>query len=501
MPFGKVYLTGAGPGDPGLLTLRAKSLLQLANAVLYDALVNPEILKLAPQAEQVYAGKQAGRHSLPQADINALLLDLAQRHQHVVRLKGGDPFVFGRGGEEAQYLRRHGVPFEIVPGISAGIAAPAYAGIPVTHRGLARSATLVTGHVDAQGALSLGVEDLPARGTVVVFMGLKSLSQVVRLLLESGRSAATPAAIISQGTAPSQRVVVSTLGEVEAAAIEASMGPPAVLVVGEVVGLHEELAWFAQRPLAGARILLTHSARDNDDLAARLQELGAELMLMPLLQYETPTDATLPQWQAGDWFLFTSANAVTAFFDLLGRRQQDLRALGGVRLATVGRSAANALAARYAHADAHAEEHEPAALVEALTHAGAAAGARVWMPQASYGRRALPEALAEAGFEPLAIPAYARIPAQLPEEALARVQAFSPTVMVFTNSGAALQCAQVYPPGQWGDCLVASLGAVTSNALRESGARVDIQPATPTVEALVNAIVEAWKVQTISKPS
>jgi len=239
-----VYLVGAGPGDPDLLTLRGKSCLEMADCVVYDALVNPALLSHAPQAEHLYAGKQSGRHSMPQADINGLLLRLVREHARVVRLKGGDPFVFGRGGEEALFLAEHGVPFEIVPGVTAATGVTAYAGIPVTHRGLARGVTLVTGHTDLEGRFVLTPDDLPRRGTVVVYMGLHSLPHMVQVMLESGRSPETPAALVASGTLPQQRVIAGTLSSIHRIATEAALEPPALLIVGEVVDLSSGLRWF-----------------------------------------------------------------------------------------------------------------------------------------------------------------------------------------------------------------------------------------------------------------
>lgn len=239
---GTVYLVGAGPGDPGLLTLRARDCLLQADAVVYDALVNADLLTLyAPSAEHVYAGKRSGRHVLPQADIQTLLLELSGRCRHIVRLKGGDPLVFGRGGEEAAFLRAHGIPYEIVPGVTAGVGASAAAGIPITHRGIARGVTFLTGHREADGTLSLGLDDVPKRGTLVFYMGVGSLPALIELVLASGRAPETPAAVIESGTCPGQRVLASTVGEIVALASQSQVHPPALLVVGDVVALREHL--------------------------------------------------------------------------------------------------------------------------------------------------------------------------------------------------------------------------------------------------------------------
>jgi uroporphyrinogen III methyltransferase/synthase len=494
MPAGKVYLVGAGPGDPGLLTLRARDLLAMADAVLYDALVNPALLQFAQRAEKVYGGKQAGRHSLPQADINALLLDLASRHQHVVRLKGGDPFVFGRGGEECLFLQEHGIAFEVVPGVTSGIAVPAYAGIPVTHRGIARGVTLVTGHVDASGCLTLGPEDVPQRGTIVVYMGLRSLPQVVALLLQCGRSEDTPAALIAHGTHPTQQRLVATLGSIAAEAEEHQLPAPALLVVGEAVSLHAALSWWERRPLAGVRILVTHAPRQHDELAERLRLLGASVLQLPMVDFAMhPVATELPDIAPGDALLLTSANAVAFVFEMLAASGRDLRRLAGVRIVAVGRSAAQALEARYVRADAHVDSHEPAEAVAALrADASDKAPMRVWIPASTYARRALPEALSVAGFSPMPLPAYTQRPPGTSGIA-ETLREFRPQLVVFTNSAAVRAFVEREVAAEAGDFCTASIGAVTSTALRESGLSVGIEAIEPTVESLVDTIAARWK--------
>jgi len=238
---GTVYLVGAGPGDPGMLTVRAKECIEQADALVYDALVAPAIVDLATNAERVYAGKRSGRHVLPQSEIQELLVALARKHRHVVRLKGGDPLVFGRGGEEALFLKGHGIPFEIVPGITAASGVTAAAGIPITHRGLARGVTMLTGHRDADGNLTLTLDDIPRRGTLIFYMGVASLPSILALVRASGRAPETPIAIIESGTCPEERVLSGTLATMEAMAESAAVAPPAMLVVGEVVGLRSQL--------------------------------------------------------------------------------------------------------------------------------------------------------------------------------------------------------------------------------------------------------------------
>lgn len=488
----KVYLVGAGPGDPGLLTVRGKACLEAADCVVYDALVNPTLLSLAPQAERVYAGKQAGRHSLPQGDINALLLSLARKYRFIVRLKGGDPFVFGRGGEEALALAEAGIPFEVVPGVTSGIAVPAYAGIPVTHRGLARGVTFVTGHTDEQGRFLLEAEDLPRRGTVVVYMGVRSLPEMVRVLRESGRGGETPAALLASGTYATQRVVVSELDQIVSRAQEEGIAPPALLIVGEVISLRDTLSWFEKRPLFGRRILLTHARRERDALAEGLAALGAEVMVMPAVAFQPlEADDSLPGILDSDWLLLTSANAVTHLFDALRVAGRDLRALGAVRLLSVGRSATEALEARHARPDASLDNHEPERVTAALRAAGAQAGARLAILRSDLTRRALSQVLRDEGYSVMELSAYSAAP---PVEAgtEAAVLAFAPQVVVFTNSAAVRNLCATLPPERLAELLrgtqVASIGTVTSTVLREMGIGVDLEPPEPTIARLIERI-------------
>jgi len=493
--YGKVYLVGAGPGDPGLLTVRGKACLQAADCVVYDALVNPALLALAPRAELVYAGKQAGRHSLPQGDINALLHTLAGRHAHIVRLKGGDPFVFGRGGEEALALAAAGIPFEVVPGVTSGIAVPAYAGIPVTHRGLARGVTFVTGHTDEQGRFLLEAADLPKRGTVVVYMGVRSLPAMVRVLRESGRGGDTPAALLASGTYATQRVLVSDLEHIVARAQEEGIAAPALLIVGEVISLRDTLSWFEKRPLFGKRILLTHSRRDHDALAEGLAALGAEVMVMPTVAFQAlECDDALPGIVDSEWLLLTSANAVTHLFEALRAAGRDFRALAGVRLLTVGRSATQALEARHARPDATLDNHEPERVTAALRAAGAQPGDRLAILRSDLTRRALAQALRDDGYSVAELSAYRAAPpvAVGTEEALL---AFAPQMVVFTNSAAVRNLCATLSPERLVELLrgtqVASIGTVTSTALQEMGIGVDVEPPEPTIAQLIERIA-AW---------
>jgi uroporphyrinogen III methyltransferase/synthase len=371
---GRVYLVGAGPGDPGLLTLRGRDLLGLADVVVYDRLVHPALLDLCrPDCERVFAGKAPGEVALEQADIQATLIAAAARGRCVVRLKGGDPFVFGRGGEEAQALAAAGVPFEVVPGVTSAVAAPACAGIPVTHRGVASSFAVVTGHRRADA--EEGPIDWSAYGrqpdTLVVLMGRAALGEIAAALCEAGRPRDTPCAVISSGTLPEQRTVTAPLEGIAAAADAAGLGSPALLVVGEVVRLRSELAWFERRPLAGRRVVVTRTREQGSELAAALRRLGAEPVELPVLAIAPPADAGDLEAAAADiascwWLCFTSANAVEPFFAALRRAGRDTRALCGTRVACVGPATARSLAAHGVVPDVVPARASAAGLLEAL---------------------------------------------------------------------------------------------------------------------------------------
>ncbi|HVA34322.1 MAG TPA: uroporphyrinogen-III C-methyltransferase, partial [Candidatus Baltobacteraceae bacterium] len=356
---GTVYLVGAGPGDPGLLTLRAAELLQRADVLLYDALAADAIVALAPpQCERIFVGKRAARHAMPQADIEALAIERARAGKRVVRLKGGDPFVFGRGGEEAQALRAAGIPFEIVPGISSATAAPAYAGIAVTHREHNTAFTVATGHEDPSKAGStLDWSKLadPHR-TLIFLMAMENLAEIARRLVEAGLDASTPAAVVQDGTRPTQRTVTGTLESIAGDVARAGLSAPAVVVVGSVVTLRSSIAWFDNTPLFGKRVLVTRPATQGLEFARALAGHGMEPILAPTIAIAPPDDAgpaqhALDELERYRWIAFTSRNGVDAFFEALAARGADARALGGIKVAAIGPATAARLAARGVRAD------------------------------------------------------------------------------------------------------------------------------------------------------
>jgi len=343
---GKVYLVGAGPGDPGLITCKALRVLQQADVVVYDELANSTLLNEAPEnADKIYVGKRGGAHSTSQDNINNLLIEKALDERLVVRLKGGDPLVFGRGGEEALALREAGIDFEIIPGVTSGIAALTYAGIPPTHRGLATAVTFITGHEDPTKSNSqLNWKAIASlHGTLVFYMGMKNLPEIVARLQENGRSPDTPTAVIRYGTMPSQQSVTGTLATIEAKVRETGFKPPALIVVGEVVGLRDKLNWFENKPLFGKRIVVTRSRAQASDLVAALEALGADVLVFPTIKIippvsYAPLDRAIENIGGYRWIVFTSVNGVEAFFNRLFHLGRDVRALAGIKFCATASS-------------------------------------------------------------------------------------------------------------------------------------------------------------------
>lgn len=404
MKTGKVFLVGAGPGDPGLITQKGLDCLARADVVIYDRLLDERCLEAAPpEAERIYVGKAASEHTLEQAEINRLLVAKAGEGKTVVRLKGGDPFVFGRGGEEAEALARAGIPFEVVPGVSSAVAVPAYAGIPVTHRGLASSFAVVTGHEDpGKPGSSINWEKL-ATGvdTLVFLMGMQNLPEIVAKLIEHGRSPATSVAVVKDGTRPEQKTVVGTLGDIVRRVTEQGLGPPAVAVVGEVVRLREKLRWFDNRSLSGRRVLVTRARRQASALSQLLLERGAQPVEVPAIDIRpvnesTEMDRAIKGLGGYQWVVFTSVNGVEAFFGRMHRFGLDSRALAGVRVAAIGPATAKALESEGIVADFCPEAYTSEGLLAGLKPLGLA-GKRVLLARADIADRALGEGISRLG--------------------------------------------------------------------------------------------------------
>jgi uroporphyrinogen III methyltransferase/synthase len=497
---GIVYLVGAGPGDPGLLTIRAHELLRSCDDVVYDALVNEDMLTAELAGRDVdrhFVGKRGGGDaSARQDEIDALLVRLARDGRRVVRLKGGDPFVFGRGGEEAQALARAGIAFEVVPGISAGIAAPAYAGIPVTHRAVATAVTFVTGHEDPEkDATGTDWHALARSGaTLVLYMGVRTLPAVVRELLAGGRAPQTPAAVIERATYPSQRVVIGTLATIVESARDANVAAPAITIVGDVVQLREEIEWFERRPLAGKRILVTRARAQASSLSARLRGLGAEVIEMPAIRIvpldPEPLHRALGALGDYEWVVFTSQNAVEVFWSAMRSRGLDARSLGHARVAAIGRATADALLEHGLAADVVPEQFVAESLVEALRRRDDVAHRRVLLARAADARDVLPDGLRALGARVDEIPIYrtgldgngaARVAAQLSAGEIDLVTLTSSSTAQFFVEAVGAEAARAAP--------VASIGPVTSRTARSLGLRVDVEAREATIAGLVDAVV------------
>jgi uroporphyrinogen III methyltransferase/synthase len=502
---GKVYLVGAGPGDPGLVTVKAIKLLARADVIVYDQLASPELLKAArPGAEILYVGKKAGAHTLPQGGINQLLVDKAGAGLTVVRLKGGDPFVFGRGGEEAEALAAAGVPFEVVPGVTSAVAVPAYAGIPVTHRDYTTLVTFITGHEDpTKEASTIPWANLGQNpGTLVFLMGVKNLAENCRRLVAAGRPLATPAAVIQSGTLPGQRTVVGTLANIAEVAGAAGIQPPAILVVGGVAELHQRLAWWEKRPLWGKTAVVTRTREQASALVELLSAAGARCLEVPTLEIATPgdfgpLDAALHHLSDYAWIIFTSANGVAAFFQRLFEQGYDVRALGGAKLAAIGPATAQALRERGLVADVVPARFQAEDLAAALLP-HIAPGSRVLLARAEQAREVLPATLAQAGIQVDVAPVYqVRKPQDIPEEARPFIESGQIDIITFASSATVHNFAAMVGREKFQElahkAVVAAIGPITGDTLKEYGITPKIQPEDYTIPALATAIVEFFE--------
>lgn len=481
-----VFLVGAGPGDPGLLTVRGAELLGEAEVVVYDRLVHPSILELvAPGAERIYVGKQPGRAELGQEGINALLVEHGQLGATVVRLKGGDPFVFGRGGEEAEALRDAGIAFEVVPGITSAIGGPAYAGIPVTHRGLSTHFTVVTGHEDpGKGTTDVDWEALArAGGTLVILMGVGRVEAIAGALMAGGRAASTPAAVVRWATRPDQRSTRTTLGSLA----EVPLEPPSVIVVGEVAGI--DLSWFESRPLFGRRVVVTRAREQASDLRLRLEALGAEVIELPSIRIE-PIDFDPGDPRHFAWIVFTSPNGVEAYFEGLARLGEDARAFARSKIAAIGPGTAAALVTRGIQPDLVPAKFVAEQLLEEFPLPHRDAPKRLLLARAEEARELLPEGLAELGYAVDVLAVYRTVVAEADPAALERVRAGEPDVITFTSSstvrnfcGALGSLSEPLPD-------VVCIGPVTAATARELGLQVTAVAEEHTIDGLVGAVLD-----------
>lgn len=496
---GTVYLVGAGPGDVRLLTLRAAELIASADLVALDALVSKEIAARIPKTtEVVYVGKRSSAHALPQDQINALLVREAKNGKTVVRLKGGDPFVFGRGGEEAEELVAAGVPVEIVPGISSSIAGPAYAGIPVTHRAYATSVTLVTAHEADSNSTGIKWPALAQLdGTIVFMMGFAQLPTIVHRLIEYGMSPERGCAVVSKGTRFDQRTVAGTLRNIEARVAEANLETPALIVVGDVVKLHETINWFESKPLFGKRVVVTRAREQASEMKRLLEESGANVLQFPTIEIAPPDS-----WESldraitekYDWLIFTSSNGVQYFFERLYAQGRDVRSLGGVMVAAVGQQTAADLRARGLNPDVVPERFISTELLPLL--AENQNGIRTCVIRAEHGRDELIDELRRRGGEVDLAVAYRTIAAESDLDELREwIAKDLIDVVTFTSASTVDHFYKKLTDEEQkkvnARALIASIGATTTEAIRRYGKEPDVVAAKATVEAIRDAVVEA----------
>jgi uroporphyrinogen III methyltransferase/synthase len=492
---GVVYLVGAGPGDPELMTARSLALIADADAIFYDRLIPPGALDGAREgAELVYVGKQPGVPSVPQEKIGEGMIAAAKEGKSVVRLKGGDPFVFGRGGEEAEALCEGGVEFEVVPGVTAGVAATAYAGIPVTHRDDASAVAFVTGHEDPEKAESALDWDALARfpGTLVFYMGVKRLQENATALIAAGRDPQEPAAAIERGTWPGQRTVVATLGTIAATVTREGIKAPALIVVGAVAARREDLAWLERRPLHGRRVVVTRARAQASGLAATLRDLGAEVVELPAIRIEPRLDAPEVREAAAaigiyELVCLTSPNGVRLLFEAMTAADLDSRALAGATVAAIGPGTARALAERGIVADVVPERFVAEALVEALADIEVEKS-RVLVARAAEARDVLPDALRERGAEVDVVSLYETVREEPGAEAIEAAQGAD--YVTFTSSSTVTNLTEALGDRFPRDARIVSIGPVTSNAVRAAGLSVDVEAAQHDIDGLVQALLE-----------
>ncbi len=499
---GTVWLVGAGPGDPGLATVRACQCIAEADVIVHDYLANTRLLEMArPDATRICAGKRAGSHSMPQDEINALLVHYAKQGKNVCRLKGGDPFLFGRGGEEALYLFQNEVPFEIVPGVTSAIAVPAYAGIPITHRGVSPSVRIITGHEDpSKEAGSVDWNNIAdsTSGTLVFLMARRSVRSIANRLVSGVWPSSTPVAVIANGTLPSQKTLIGTLADIAERVENELDDAPALMVVGSVVQLASELRWFEKKPLLGKTLLVTRAQKQASEMATRLEAYGAEVISCPTIQIQSMADSdamrsAIAELSNMDWVVFTSVNGVEAFFETLYTQNKDTRAFHHTRIAAIGPSTASRLQAYGIRADLTPTEFVAEALLEAMKNYGSLQDKRVLLPRSDLARPALSEGLREAGADVREVVAYKTSErADVSKELLETLQNEKVDLIVFTSSSTVRGFVNAIPAELRAALLprlkAASIGPITTSTLQDAGIPVVVHSEPYTIPALVQAI-------------
>lgn len=500
---GTVYLVGAGPGDPELITVKARRFLEQADVVFHDALVHPDLLKhCRPEAQIVYVGKRAGRVQQRQSEINQRLEDAARAGQMVVRLKGGDPYMFGRGSEEAEHLAAAGIAFEVVPGVPSPLAATAYAGFSLSHRDLASSVAYLTATESPEKDQSAHdwSKLATATQTLVIFMGVRKLGALMQLLIEHGRSPTCPAAVIQSASLPTQRTVVGTVATIADIAEQAGISMPALTVVGEVLSLRDRLRWYDTKPLFGKRVLVTRPAGQHASLSQALRDAGADPIEIPTIRIVPPTDRQ-PMERAikaiGEyhWVALTSANGVDALFQEIAKQGGDARWLGRAKIAAIGIATAERLKAHGVRADVMPDEHVGERLAEAIITAsgGTLRGERVLLPRAAVAREAIIELLSSAGAVVDVVPAYQTLPPEPADQDRLRALIADKQLdaITFTSSSTVENLCNILgpdAPALLAPLLIASIGPITTATAKQRGLRVDLTASQYTVHGLVDAL-------------
>ncbi len=497
MKKGKVYLVGAGPGDPGLLTLKAKKALEEADVIIYDYLANPKFLNFCKKgAEKIYVGKKGGAHTLPQEEINKLLVKKAEEGKTIVRLKGGDPFLFGRGGEEAEALFEENISFEVIPGITSAIAVPAYAGIPVTHRNYTSTLAIITGHeAEDKEESKIDFSALSKIGTLIFLMGVKNLPNIVKRLMEEGKSPETPVAVIQWGTLPKQKTTTGTLKNIVEKVKEKGITAPAIIIIGEVVKLREKFNWFETKPLFGKKIVVTRTREQASKLVEKLEELGAMCYEIPTIKIEAVVDEkiyqTIEKLSSYDWIIFTSENGVKFFFKVLWEKGKDLRVLGNSKVAVIGSSTKTFLENMGIRADLIPEkEFTQEGLISAFSRIDIK-DKNILIPRAKEAREVLPQRLKEMGAKVDVLPVYETKTCEESKEKLRNVLEEGVDIVTFTSSSTVKNFFKLIEETERSylkDILFASIGPITSATLRKFGFEPHIEAKEYTIEGLVNAI-------------
>jgi uroporphyrinogen III methyltransferase/synthase len=499
----KVFLIGAGPGDPGLVTAKMLEIIKVADVIIYDNLVNKHILKnKKDNVEMIYVGKQASCHSLAQSKINELLVEKAKANSIVVRLKGGDPFVFGRGSEEAEYLFKNNIDFEIIPGITSALAAPAYAGIPVTDRRFASSFTVITGHEDPDKPESFHKWDVYASmpGTLIILMAVKNLEAITKKLIHYGRNPQEPAAIVHWGTTPAQKVISGLLADIADLARSHNIIPPSILVIGEVVTLRETLNWYETLPLFGKNIVITRSIDQADSFNLKLSALGANVILFPVIETLPVNDfksidSALQSIRSYDWLIFTSTNGIKHFFDRLFYLNLDSRILSGIKIAVIGDVTGLELKKYGIKYDFMPDTYTSDCLAEGLIKHDNLSGKRIMLARSNIASTEILEKLEKAGAEVKNIDIYLTTKSQKTDTSFKQIALETPPdVITFTSPSTVINFADL--PGEVSQyietALIASIGPVTSQTCLKYFGRVDIEASKHTTEGLVEAIVDYY---------